>query len=93
MDCNRDVSSHQLSLIINADDVGQLSVTYEHMHALSTDILFKQLRAAFMHIPTQMNLNTIIALPGLYLRVLNKNLIFLFLQQNICCGYLKELSH
>ena len=29
---------------------------------------------------------------GLKLRVRNKNLIFLFLNQNICCGYSKELS-
>ena len=26
------------------------------------------------------------------LRVCNRNLIFLFLKQNICCGYLKEHS-
>ena len=30
--------------------------------------------------------------PGLKLRVLNENLIFLFLNQNICCGYSKEPS-
>ena len=30
--------------------------------------------------------------PGLNLRVCNKNLIFLFLNQNICCGYSKEPS-
>ena len=29
---------------------------------------------------------------GLLLRVHNKNLIFLFLNQNICCGYSKEPS-
>ena len=30
--------------------------------------------------------------PGLKLRVCNKNVIFLFLNQNICCGYSKEPS-
>ena len=30
--------------------------------------------------------------PGLYLRVCTKNYFFLFLKQNICCGYSKELS-
>ena len=30
------------------------------------------------------------AVPGLKLRVHNGNLIFLFLNQNICCGYPKE---
>ena len=30
--------------------------------------------------------------PGLKLRVRNENLIFLFLNQNICCGYSKEPS-
>ena len=30
--------------------------------------------------------------PGLKLRVHNEKLIFLFLNQNICCGYSKELS-
>ena len=29
---------------------------------------------------------------GLKLRVRNENLIFLFLNQNICCGYSKEPS-
>ena len=29
---------------------------------------------------------------GLELRVCNENLIFLFLNQNICCGYSKEPS-
>ena len=29
---------------------------------------------------------------GLKLRVCNENLIFLFLNQNICCGYSKEPS-
>ena len=29
---------------------------------------------------------------GLQLRVCNENLIFLFLNQNICCGYSKEPS-
>ena len=29
---------------------------------------------------------------GLLLRVHNENLIFLFLNQNICCGYSKEPS-
>ena len=31
-------------------------------------------------------------LTGLKLRVRNENLIFLFLNQNICCGYSKEPS-
>ena len=30
--------------------------------------------------------------PGLYLRLHYENLIFLFLNQNICCGYSKEPS-
>ena len=30
--------------------------------------------------------------PGHLLRMRNENLIFLFLNQNICCGYSKELS-
>ena len=29
---------------------------------------------------------------GLYLRVRNENLIFLILNQNVCCGYSKEPS-
>ena len=29
---------------------------------------------------------------GLYLRVCNRKIIFLFLNQNICCGYSKEPS-
>ena len=31
-------------------------------------------------------------IPGLELSVCNKNLIFLFLNPNICCGYSKEPS-
>ena len=30
--------------------------------------------------------------PGLWLRVRNENLIFLFLNQHICCGYSKDPS-
>ena len=30
--------------------------------------------------------------PGLWLRVSTRKIIFLFLNQNICCGYSKELS-
>ena len=36
--------------------------------------------------------NFSVILPGLYLRVHNKKLIFLILKQSICCGYSKELS-
>ena len=32
------------------------------------------------------------ALTGLYLMVRNEKMIFLFLNQNICCEYSKELS-
>ena len=35
---------------------------------------------------------TVHSMTGLYLRVQNENLIFLFLNQNIYCGYSKELS-
>ena len=33
-----------------------------------------------------------IKLPGFYLRVCNRKIVFLFLNQNICCGYSKEPS-
>ena len=34
--------------------------------------------------------NPLLTLTGLLLRVRNENLIYLFLNQNICCGYSKE---
>ena len=37
-------------------------------------------------------INSINSTSGLKLRVRTKNLIFLFLSQNICCGYSKEPS-
>ena len=37
-------------------------------------------------------ITSLLLLSGLQLRVCNKNLIFLFLNQNICCGYSKEPS-
>ena len=38
------------------------------------------------------NYFSFLPITGLKLRVRNKNLIFLFLNQNICCGYSKEPS-
>ena len=32
-------------------------------------------------------------MPGIKIHVHNQKLIFLFLNQNICCGYSKEPSH
>ena len=41
----------------------------------------------------KLNTHVFISYSGLKLRVRTKKLIFLFLIQNICCGYSKELSH
>ena len=49
--------------------------------------IFFKIAFYFVNIMVVLNMK-----PGLLLRVCNENLIFLFLNQNICCGYSKEPS-